>query len=1293
MAKKWSIIALLLFGLVAGLIAIIGYSLIFYTQSDNFSRFLKRQINQKIEGKMDWAELNLSLFESQLTIKDYTLSLNQEKIISLDRLHIDLDLSNFVKPLELSNVFNLSNLIGNQIIIKKIEIERPQITILLKNQGLNIASAFRVLDDSKDNNVDDSQFNFGFNLILKSLSLNQGSFKYVADNFDLAIDDINFYADANFAYKSNLLDILNRADSSNINFNLSMKSLGSEFNIGGGVKNIILPFDKDLNALSEPVFDLTVDANSISSKLLKLAGLKIDEDKISGNFSIKTSLSGSLNDPSIACEIGYLDKKIASSIDAVMQNRQIALKNFEIKSSDSSLKADGKISILAAFPNGFLAQNPNIENNQSNILDTILDKATGSISILGENIDVGSFLDAQNIELGIKGVASSFKVDFLGSLNNPNVKLSLNGENIGYKDYPIVDTADVDINLYNGAINIKKFDIDSCDSSVKLNGEIVLFEPQIKGSLKLMSDPLFDLFAESKNIDVIKLLNCLNVISDKDIKEQNIVLNLAAKSQLTGALKNLKLTLNASGKDAKFSGQHIESISLKALYHNKKSVVDSLVVALNSDNSLELKGSIDHALSSKVNANLYSKGVDLSLIESLKKSNVISGVASGSVLLDGSLKSIKSSKIVGDIALKRVKIVDKPFQDFSVKFDLKDNMLNVNGRLNFDVGAKFNFNSNDFSVQGIFNKTELLPWFLFAGVKEVENGSLTGTVNIKGNTKKLDAISGSCNLDELSLNLFKDTNDFSVKSKKQEKSMLLRAFNINGSIDGKDFKINRFKSLLPENGEALIAISGRIGGGVKAEAEATLPVKFASLFVKDMPKLKGSVKLNLKADIKEPDNYLNGSDIDATLEFIDIGAIFPVEISQDYPKKIELSKINGKIEANQNKIEISQITGNLSSGRVKGAKLGEFKLSGYADLINFMPHDIYATLKAKELPINLIEDLTGSFDADLKFKGDPKTSALLSGNIFINQALWTRDINVERHLFSTLTDAFMDKKRVRKEVDPKVKQPKNEVNTLIDSKSSEIEKMVQNMRLNIAVKGKKPVIVDNNLAYLEIRPDIRVVGTVVSPLVSGRSEINPGTINYQSTEFTLTRGIIDFVNPYKIEPEIDIQSHRKVRNWDITLGISGTPDNIHFELNSEPKLEDGDIISLLVRGRTVTELINSEGGTTLSAAGMLSQVAASAVSDRVKSATGLDIFEVGFNNRSDKLGSSDSDENIGDFNVTVGKELTDKITVKYSTENRDGVMVGKTSAEYKVMDSVSVSGFQDSEGQFGGEVRYRLEFR
>lgn len=83
---------------------------------------------------------------------------------------------------------------------------------------------------------------------------------------------------------------------------------------------------------------------------------------------------------------------------------------------------------------------------------------------------------------------------------------------------------------------------------------------------------------------------------------------------------------------------------------------------------------------------------------------------------------------------------------------------------------------------------------------------------------------------------------------------------------------------------------------------------------------------------------------------------------------------------------------------------------------------------------------------------------------------------------------------------------------------------------------------------------------------------------------------------------------------------------------------------------------------------------------------GLDIFEL-------DLQQNGSDSPIGDVNLTVGKELTDKITVSYGMETKEGEMVQKTVTDYKLSDLFFLSGFQNTQGNYGAEIRYRLEFR
>ncbi|MDD4073544.1 MAG: translocation/assembly module TamB domain-containing protein, partial [Desulfobacterales bacterium] len=70
-------------------------------------------------------------------------------------------------------------------------------------------------------------------------------------------------------------------------------------------------------------------------------------------------------------------------------------------------------------------------------------------------------------------------------------------------------------------------------------------------------------------------------------------------------------------------------------------------------------------------------------------------------------------------------------------------------------------------------------------------------------------------------------------------------------------------------------------------------------------------------------------------------------------------------------------------------------------------------------------------------------------------------------------------------------------------------------------------------------------------------------------------------------------------------------------------------------------------------------------------------------------GQDDTDR----IKVTVGKALSERMTVKYETESKSGEMLQRAIAEYKLMENILLSGFQDSKGFFGGEFKFRLEFR
>ncbi|MFH1992320.1 MAG: hypothetical protein ABIK98_07920, partial [Pseudomonadota bacterium] len=88
----------------------------------------------------------------------------------------------------------------------------------------------------------------------------------------------------------------------------------------------------------------------------------------------------------------------------------------------------------------------------------------------------------------------------------------------------------------------------------------------------------------------------------------------------------------------------------------------------------------------------------------------------------------------------------------------------------------------------------------------------------------------------------------------------------------------------------------------------------------------------------------------------------------------------------------------------------------------------------------------------------------------------------------------------------------------------------------------------------------------------------------------------------------------------------------------------------------------------------------------IKKASGLDILEIETHRSGGKIDPNRT-------KVTLGKELSRRMTIKYALESKNGEMVQRAVSEYKLLENILVNGFQDNKGIFGGEVKLRLEFR
>jgi outer membrane protein assembly complex protein YaeT len=129
------------------------------------------------------------------------------------------------------------------------------------------------------------------------------------------------------------------------------------------------------------------------------------------------------------------------------------------------------------------------------------------------------------------------------------------------------------------------------------------------------------------------------------------------------------------------------------------------------------------------------------------------------------------------------------------------------------------------------------------------------------------------------------------------------------------------------------------------------------------------------------------------------------------------------------------------------------------------------------------------------------------------------------------------------------------------------------MTLDVRITTSEDVVVDNNYAQLGLAADLRLRGTVSQPVLAGRAEAREGGRiflggNVYQIEGT---GAVDFSNPSRIEPDLNITALARVSGNEIRLTLKGPPARLETTLTSDPPLAQSDIVSLLMTGQVQSD--------------------------------------------------------------------------------------------------------------------------
>ncbi len=348
----------------------------------------------------------------------------------------------------------------------------------------------------------------------------------------------------------------------------------------------------------------------------------------------------------------------------------------------------------------------------------------------------------------------------------------------------------------------------------------------------------------------------------------------------------------------------------------------------------------------------------------------------------------------------------------------------------------------------------------------------------------------------------------------------------NGALSISDFRMTRGETRLLLAGEVLplerpLSYSARASG--------TIDHEITRIFLQDLGlAFTGVTELDLRAEkVGDEPMSLTGR-----------GGFQNARLVVRNPP-IAFTNVSGEIALSGSSVSLERLEADAGGGKVgaEGTLTLEGGRVGGLDL----------RARARSLRLNYPEGLRSEVNGDLRLRGD-LDRLRLTGDLDLARSLLSRDISVESELLQSLS-------RVSARAAP-------------SSFASKID-------LDLRVRAAEAFRIDNNLARMEASVNLTAAGTVAAPELSGIAAVRPGgRFRFGGNEYRVETGRIVLRGYPSTPPELDITARTSVGQYDIRLVLRGSTDQLSTELTSEshPELSRGDVASLLITGRTLSEI-------------------------------------------------------------------------------------------------------------------------
>jgi translocation and assembly module TamB len=409
----------------------------------------------------------------------------------------------------------------------------------------------------------------------------------------------------------------------------------------------------------------------------------------------------------------------------------------------------------------------------------------------------------------------------------------------------------------------------------------------------------------------------------------------------------------------------------------------------------------------------------------------------------------------------------------------------------------------------------------------------------------------------------------------------------------------------------------------------TVNLKLAQLFVPDA-RTSGQLKFDINSY-----GQRSNPNIEGQVQIVNAGFA-----SGSLP--IGLQNGNGTLTLTKDRLNITQFHGTVGGGEVSAAGGILYRPGIRFDL----------ALAGKSIRMLYPEGVREQFDAQLALTGT-RESALMRGTVRIGQISFTPDFDLT-----------------------------NFIGQLGGETTPPPRGFAQNLKLDVSIQSTGGVHLVSRTLSLQANANLRATGTAAQPVLLGRVNVSGGDLIFSGNRFVLKGGTIDFANPARTEPVVNLAVGTTVDQYDIRMHFWGPLNHMQTTYSSDPSLPPSDIINLIAFGHTTESTTASTAVPgNAGAESLLASQVASQVTSRVEKIAGISQLSV-----NPILGSTPGE--APGARVTIRQRVTSNLFVTFSTDiastQRQTIQV-----QYQLSPRMSISGTRDQNGGFGFDTLFR----